>query len=53
MGLPNVLTARILHSWNVDNISCVIYDNYLGKMTPLHTSPDIQDRFLIVEFATA
>lgn len=52
-GLPFVLTARVAHSRNVDNISCVIYDNHLGKMTALHTLPDILDRFLIVEFATA
>ena len=26
-GLPNVLTARVAHSRNVDNISCMIYDN--------------------------
>ena len=31
----------------------MIYDNHLGKMTTLHTLPDIPDRFLIVEFATA
>ncbi len=46
MEAANVPPAGILHSWNADNVSCVIYDNYLGKMT-LHTSPDIQDRFIV------